>query len=55
MRVLIDVANGRVDNELIEVLVRAGHVVERGTATVSAARFDPIRSTPQWPTRRFGK
>ena len=42
MRVLIDVANGRVKDELIEVLVRAGHVVERGTATVSAARFDVI-------------
>jgi len=42
MRVLIDVANGRVKDELLEVLVRAGHVVERGTASVSAARFDVV-------------
>lgn len=42
MRVLIDVANGRVKDELIDTLVRAGHVVERGTATVSAARFDVV-------------
>lgn len=42
MRVLIDVANGRISSELIETLVRAGHVVERGSAAVSAARFDVV-------------
>lgn len=42
MRVLIDVTNGRVKDELIEALVRSGHVVEKGTASVSAARFDVI-------------
>ena len=42
MRVLIDVANGRVGDELIDTLRRAGHVVERGSATVSARRFDII-------------
>lgn len=40
MRVLIDVANCRVKDELLEVLVGAGHDVERGSANVSAARFD---------------
>ena len=42
MRVLIDVANGRVKEELIEMLVRNGHTVERGSAVVSAARFDVV-------------
>lgn len=42
MRVLIDVANGRVKDELVEVLVRHGHTVERGSAAVSAARFDVV-------------
>ncbi len=42
MRVLIDVANGRVKDELIEMLVRNGHTVERGSASVSAARFDVV-------------
>jgi DNA-binding response OmpR family regulator len=42
VRVLIDVANGRVDEELIATLVRAGHVVERGAAHVAARRFDVV-------------
>jgi two-component system response regulator MtrA len=42
MRVLIDVANGRVGEELVETLRRAGHAVERGSANVSARRFDVI-------------
>jgi DNA-binding response OmpR family regulator len=42
MRVLIDVTNGRVGDDLIELLRRAGHVVERGSAAVSAKRFDVI-------------
>lgn len=42
MRVLIDVANGRVKEELVEMLVRNGHTVERGSASVSAARFDVV-------------
>jgi len=47
MRVLIDVANGRVGDELIDTLRRGGHVVERGSANVSARRFDIIVvSTP---------
>lgn len=36
MRVLIDVTNGRVKDELVEALVRSGHVVEKGTATVAS-------------------
>ncbi|HEV7554066.1 MAG TPA: response regulator transcription factor [Kofleriaceae bacterium] len=52
MRVLIDVANGRVGDELIDTLRRAGHVVERGSATVSARRFDVIVvSTPEAAAR----
>jgi len=42
MRVLIDVANGRVSSELIETLERAGHVVERGHAPTAAARFEVV-------------
>src|SRR4051812_19243807 len=42
MRILVDVANGRVSAELLDTLVRAGHTVERGTAAVSAKRFDVI-------------
>jgi DNA-binding response OmpR family regulator len=42
MRVLIDVANGRVHDELVDLLRRGGHVVERGGANVSARRFDVI-------------
>lgn len=42
MRVLIDVVNGRVKDDLIETLVRAGHEVERGSAAVSCTRFDVI-------------
>jgi DNA-binding response OmpR family regulator len=41
VRILIDVANGRVSNELVEVLVRAGHEVERGTATTKRP-FDVV-------------
>lgn len=39
---LIDVVNGRVKDELVELLERAGHTVERGSANVSARRFDVI-------------
>lgn len=42
MRVLIDVANGRVSEDLVELLVRKGHTVERGSAAVSAGRFDVV-------------
>lgn len=42
MRVLVDVANGRITRELLDVLERAGHVVERGSAAVSARRFDVV-------------
>jgi DNA-binding response OmpR family regulator len=42
MRVLIDVTNGRVKDELVEALVRAGHVVDKGSASVSGPRFDVI-------------
>ncbi len=42
MRVLIDVTNGRVKDELVEALVRSGHVVEKGAATGSAAQFDVV-------------
>ena len=42
VRVLIDVANGRVSEELLATLGRAGHVVERGVAHVSASRFDVV-------------
>ena len=42
MRVLIDVANGRVSEDLLEMLVRAGHTVERGAAQVAARRFDVV-------------
>jgi DNA-binding response OmpR family regulator len=42
MRVLIDVANGRVNRELVETLQRAGHAVERGSAAVAFRRFDVI-------------
>lgn len=42
MLVLIDVTNGRVKDELVEALVRAGHVVEKGSANAEAARFDVI-------------
>ena len=42
MRVLIDVANGRIGDELIETLRRAGHVVERGSASISAPRFEVV-------------
>ena len=42
MRVLIDVANGRVSEELVAVLVRAGHEVERGSATSTKRRFDVV-------------
>ncbi len=41
MRVLIDVTNGRVKDELVEALVRSGHVVEKGAAT-GASQFDVI-------------
>lgn len=40
VRILIDVANGRVSKELVAMLERAGHTVERGAAHVAAARFD---------------
>jgi DNA-binding response OmpR family regulator len=39
---LIDVANGRVSEDLLEMLVRAGHTVERGAAQVAARRFDVV-------------
>lgn len=42
MRVLIDVANGRLSEELVDLLARHGHTVERGSAAVSAARFDVV-------------
>jgi DNA-binding response OmpR family regulator len=42
MRVLIDVANGRVSEDLVELLARKGHTVERGSAAVSASRFDVV-------------
>jgi DNA-binding response OmpR family regulator len=42
VRVLIDVANGRVSEELIETLVRSGHEVERGSATSIKRRFDVV-------------
>jgi len=42
VRVLVDVANGRVSDELIAMLVRAGHTVERGPAHVAAPRFDVV-------------
>ena len=41
VRVLIDVANGRVSEELVETLVRAGHEVVRGPAGVTR-RFDVV-------------
>jgi DNA-binding response OmpR family regulator len=41
VRVLIDVANGRVTEELLGVLERAGHSVQRGNAT-AAARYDVV-------------
>ena len=41
MRVLIDVANGRIKDELVETLVRAGHEVERGHAP-TARGFDVL-------------
>ncbi|HEY5922067.1 MAG TPA: response regulator transcription factor [Kofleriaceae bacterium] len=42
MRILIDVANGRVSEELLETLVRGGHEVERGSATSTKRRFDVV-------------
>ena len=42
MRILIDVANGRIGDELVELLRRGGHVVERGSAPVSAKRFEVV-------------
>jgi DNA-binding response OmpR family regulator len=41
MRVLIDVTNGRVTDELVAALVRVGHEVERGSAA-TARSFDVI-------------
>jgi len=35
-------ANGRVSEELLATLVRAGHTVERGAAQVAAKRFDVV-------------
>lgn len=42
MRILIDVANGRVKDELIETLERKGYEVERGSATSSTRRWDVV-------------
>jgi two-component system KDP operon response regulator KdpE len=42
VRVLIDVANGRISEELVATLVRAGHTVERAAAQVAARRFDVV-------------
>lgn len=42
MRVLIDVANGRVGEDLLATLVRSGYTVERGAAQVAARRFDVV-------------
>lgn len=42
MHILIDVANGRVSEDLVEVLVRSGHEVERGSATSTKRRFDVV-------------
>jgi DNA-binding NarL/FixJ family response regulator len=42
MRVLIDVASGRISDDLVATLVHAGHVVERGSATIAFRRFDVV-------------
>jgi DNA-binding response OmpR family regulator len=42
MRVLIDVADGRVKDDLVATLICAGHVVERGSAAVAFRRFDVV-------------
>ena len=42
VRVLVDVTNGRVKDDLVAALQRAGHTVERGSAAVSHRRFDVI-------------
>ena len=42
VRILIDVANGRVSEELVETLVRGGHEVERGSATSTKRPFDVV-------------
>ncbi len=39
MRILVDVSNDRLSGELVDVLERAGHAVERGVAT-PASEFD---------------
>ena len=41
VRILIDVANGRVSEELLDVLVRAGHEVERGSVATKRG-FDVV-------------
>jgi DNA-binding response OmpR family regulator len=52
VRVLIDVANGRIGEELLATLARAGHTVERGAAQVSARRFDVVVvATPEAAVR----
>jgi len=42
VKVLIDVANGRVDDDLLDTLRSAGHTVERGHASVAAGRVDVV-------------
>ena len=39
MRILVDVSNDRLCGEIVDVLVRAGHTIERGVAARSS-RFD---------------
>lgn len=47
MRILVDVAADRLGNELVEMLERAGHIVERGKATASRP-FDLVMvGTPE--------
>lgn len=47
MRILVDVATDRLGTELVELLVRAGHTVERGKATASK-QFDLVMvGTPE--------
>lgn len=47
MRILVDVASDRLGNELLELLARAGHDVERGRATASRAFDLALVGTPE--------
>ena len=42
MRILIDVPAGRIQREVIDALIRVHHIVEHGSATVAAGRFDVV-------------